>query len=243
MSMQALRAYVITALLLFAAITRADEPRSTSTPKEPTLLDRWNAAVEEAARRTGAIKTYGQPRKVLKGAKPEIILRDDTIEYDGKPLKLGQSLHDWRRVLPVNPRCLHEPHEAVCTWDNLGLQVVTAKPPLEHVAAFVIFIQPVVKDPSNDLMTHLPNGEPIKKLPDMKPAKPFPGYLELDDFGIDAKTKFWELRRSADKKRDLRCDIDGCEHPHGGFGDHGSIYIKLNGRTEDDVLRRFAVGS
>ncbi|WP_268800344.1 DUF7738 domain-containing protein [Pseudomonas huanghezhanensis] len=60
-------------------------------------------------------------RRIPKGAKPEIIVSDGEIKYNGEVLKIGHSLQDWKRVLGSNTRPAF--HGRVLIWDDIGIKV------------------------------------------------------------------------------------------------------------------------
>jgi hypothetical protein len=147
-----------------------------------TAVEIWNDAIEKAAKAGGFIKDYGESRVVHRGAKPEVILRGDQLTFNGQQLKIGQSIDAWIKVLPRERRCESGERSGSCVWDDLGLQAVLDFRNPGKVRAFYVFL----------------------RLPEMildttfQPSKPFPGYLELDGFGIDAQTAFWEVRKASD---------------------------------------------
>jgi hypothetical protein len=90
-------------------------------------------------------------------------------------------------------------------------------------------------------VTHHPDGTPIKPTYDTRPQKPFPGYLELDNFGIDAETKFWEIRQQASADRNFSCALD-CSHPYAYFSDSGNLFMRLNSGSEYGELYELGIG-
>ena len=187
-----------------------------------------------------AIKSSVEPRKVRRGAKPELIIRGHLVTYDGRPLELGKSIAEWRNVIGGSPRRSPE-QQSVYVWDELGLQVLTAKSD-GRVTQLAVFVNLEPKDSGQDLFTTNPDGSPAKKVPDLRPLKSFSGYLELDGYGIDAKSRFSEIRRSADPARRLKCGTLDCSHPVGVLGEDGAgIYLRLAGGREDDVLYEFTI--
>jgi hypothetical protein len=105
-----------------------------------------------------------------------------------------------------------------------------------------IYVNLAPKDPYAGLVTHEPDGTPVKQTYDSKPKKPFPGYFELDGVGIDAKSKFWEIEKKIESRRNLRCDPNDCSHPHGYFSDSASIFMRLNRTDEYGEIYEFGIG-
>lgn len=155
-------------------------------------------------------------RTVQRGAKPEIVLSGDRVMFNGRQLRLGEAIETWDDVLPGQRRCETGPNPASCVWDEIGLQAVLDFRNPGRVKAFYVFLRlPETMDTA------------------FEPQKPFPGYLELDGFGIDARTAFWEVRKSADPKRNIRCGLRDCAMPKGAFGKGVGIYFDLS--TPDEM--------
>jgi len=213
--------------------------RERNGGKEPTKLELLNELMGKAQEQVGAVKDYGKPRVVARGAKPEVIIRRDQIFIDGKPAAIGASMSSWRTMLRGNPRCSSEKKSGVlCAWDDLGIEVGSSfrTPKISNYLIISLNLEP--KEPWIPLR---PDGS-IKTEPlDYRPKNPFPGYLELDGYGIDAQTKFWEIRTSADSKRNLRCNPRDCSHPHGGFSDNANLYLRLNSATEYGNVYEFTI--
>jgi len=219
-----------------------EKARQRNGGKEPTKLDLWNELVRKAEEVSGSVKSFGEPRVVPKGAKPEIIIKGTQIAYDGTELKIGDSFARWRAVLPPNSRCSDETREPVfCAWHSLALTVGTDLSNRTRVTYFNLYLNIEPKDPAEALFTSNPDGSPAKPLPDWSHKQPFPGYLELDGFGIDSKTEFWEIRAQADRKRNLRCGLRDCSHPHGGFSNSANLYLRLNRNDEHGNVYEFSI--
>jgi hypothetical protein len=192
-----------------------------------TAVEIWNDAIEKAAKAGGFIKDYGESRVVHRGAKPEVILRGDQLTFNGQQLKIGQSIDAWIKVLPRERRCESGERSGSCVWDDLGLQAVLDFRNPGKVRAFYVFL----------------------RLPEMildttfQPSKPFPGYLELDGFGIDAQTAFWEVRKASDPKRNLRCGLRDCARPKGAFGKGVGLYFDLSTLDETGKVSALQLAS
>jgi hypothetical protein len=211
--------------------------------KEPTKLDLFNELMQKAAEETGAIEDYGKPRIVARGAKPEIIIKGDQITINGQPVGIGKSIEIWKRAMPGKPRCEKEYMDVICEWDGLGIKVYARSGGELAVLEFKTFLNLQRREAWDIPATSAPDGTKILPPNKYQPSQSFPGYLELDGFGIDAKTKFWEIRANADPKRNLRCDPRDCSHPHGGFSNKANLYLRLNKADEYGNLYEFTIAA
>jgi hypothetical protein len=226
-------------LMLHLISCNATEPVAVATGNELTMLDRWNQLMEQAQKAAGAIKDFGQPRMVKRGATPELILRESDIRFNGKLLRLGASIDEWHEIL--GPKHRDDSSGNTATWDDLGIELVTARQDKKTVIQISIYMNLQPKDPYAGLVTHEADGTPIKPTYDSKPKKPFPGYLELDNVGIDAKSKFWEIRTQIGPSRNLRCGLRDCSHPHGSFSGAADLYMRLNSGDEYGEIYVFSI--
>lgn len=190
-----------------------------------TVLDRVNRAFTEAAKATGSIKDWGTPRTVPRGTAPEIILDGGQVIIGGKRLEVGQSFDKWAAVLPGKRRCDDLERPAACVWDDLGISIV-----LWHKD------RKIVQEVNISLVDPEPSTPNV-----IQPLKRFPGYIELDGFGIDAQTKFWEVRKMAKKERNLKCGLRDCVMPHGAFGAGSWIYFELVNHSESGTVKRISI--
>jgi len=213
-----------------------------SSASAPTTLDRLDEGMRRAEEQAGAIKKYPEPRIVLRGAKPEVIIKGGEISFEGRPLRIGGSLEEWKRVIGKAPRCHAEERQPTrCTWDELGIQAMTPWSNDTVVSEMTIHLNPRPKDPYEGLVTHSPDGTPRKRLPDFTPKKPFQGYLELDGFGIDSKPGFWAIRAQADRRRNLDCGLRDCSHPSGLLRESVKLYLRLNRNDEYGNVFEFSI--
>lgn len=217
-----------------------ERARSRNGGKEPTKLELFNALVGKAQEHIDTPKTNRNPRTVARGARPEIIIRGSEISINGTRVSIGDPIASWRNTLTESPVCHENSVRTLCVWDQLGIQVTTQSIKNAAVLDFTVYqnIEPLA--PWNP---QLPDGSMMKAPPDYRPKQAFPGYLELDGYGIDAKTQFWEIRAKADPKRNLRCGSRDCSHPHGGFSDKANLYLRLNGATENSTLYEFTISA
>lgn len=203
------------------------------------LLEKWPKLKERAILEAGAAMDFGSPRKIRKGKNPEIVVRRDEIYLNGKRLRFGDSLENWKKVIRGNPRCF-DGGMILCLWDDLGIEVGTKHGSEKEVISMnLIFNLP---EEDKDLgKTEYPDGTPAEKFPEYATRDVFPGFLELDGFGIDSVTEFWEIRTSVDQSRLLDCGLRDCTFPSGAFGNNGHIYLKLNGVGPKSTLQRFGL--
>ncbi|QJE00687.1 hypothetical protein HH212_12195 [Massilia forsythiae] len=228
---------------LFAPTSKGAEPSDQSISekkREPTMLDRWNEIKHQAALATGAITALPQPRHVKRQAKPEIIIKGSNIFFDGKPLEFGWTLASWKSILKRNPHC--DKTEIVwCVWEDLGLEVSTRAKSNFGVSTIVIKLS-IPEHLLHETRTPYPDGTPDNTpKADWLARHPFTGYLEIDGFGIDKETKFWELQSSIDVHRNLSCGLTSCEFPSGIFGPKSTIDLHLNGGSESATIEEIKI--
>jgi hypothetical protein len=232
----------VLALSLFATVANGEPSGKPPAAKrrEPTMLDRWNQARHQAALATGAIATYPTARHVKRYAKPEIIIKGANIFFDGKPLEFGRPLTAWKNILKRTPHCDKTGMEW-CVWEDLGLEVYTSKEDNLGVSTIIIKIN-VPEDLLNETRTSYPDGTPDNTpKADWLARHPFTGYLEIDGFGIDKETKFWELQSNIDTHRNLSCGLRSCEFPSGIFGPGSIIALHLNGGSESATIEEMEI--
>lgn len=206
----------------------------------PSMADRFNSALEKAAKATGAIKNYGKPRLVEKGAQPALVLTGSSILFNNKPLVLGGRIDEWRSVIGKGSTCSPKSeHPMWCKWDALGMEITATFERPQFVSQFKIHLSREVNEDLYDILPRDAKGQSVDPVWLSKGV--FPGHLEIDGFGIDKQTKFWELRSSVDRHRDLRCGLRDCSHPRGLFGQDAAIYLRLSRDDEYGVLRELAI--
>jgi hypothetical protein len=188
---------------------------------------------EEVARRVGdhfdTIVRGKRPRIVPRGAKPEVVISGTSIFINGTAVAIGQPIKLWKNAIGGSPRCDEEEYGIkACDWDDLGISLLAKG---ELVGEFIVHVNLENWWPE---ATQRPDGTPIPPLVDWRPKHPFPGYLELDGYGIDAKTEYWEIRASAAPERKLHCDIGGnCGDTEGYFDGKSSMFLSLNRTTSE----------
>ncbi|NGZ84941.1 DUF7738 domain-containing protein [Duganella aceris] len=203
----------------------------------PSMGDRFNSAFEKAAKATGVIKGYGRPSKVDKGAQPAI-----SIYFNNHQLMLGRQMDEWKKAIGSGGVCSPKSERPMwCKWDTLGIEITATFERPQLVSQMKLHFS---RDPEESLYDTRPRdakGKPIDPVWLSKGV--FPGYLELDGFGIDKHAKFWEVRAGADRQRDLQCGLQSCAHPRGLFGPDAAIYLMLSREDEYGELREFGITS
>lgn len=201
---------------------------------EPTVWDHEQEILKAMAAKAEELKGWGKPRIVPRGATPEIIIDGITITVNGAPLQIGMPYDQWALAIGGKPRCRVVDPDTICIWDDLGLTTLHSEQ--KRIVQLEVHLRLQKKEPWDGLVTTFPDGSPAPPPLDMYPHKPFPGYLSLDNFGIDSETKFWEVLKS-DEKRNLRCGLLDCASPHGAFSKNANLYMDLNGGSEESTIR------
>lgn len=221
-----------------------ERARKRNGGKEPTEMDLVKELMRKAAEESGSVPRYENLRIVPRGAKPEIIIKGDKVIYNGKRLEFGKSIDEWKKYFPPQARCDSGPLATACVWDSIGIQAGTTPGSKGRgVSYLTIFVNKRPVDAYEGLVTHSADGTPIKPDVDYSPKKAFSGYLELDGFGIDAKTELWELLSTANPERRLTCGTRDCTHPSGTLGGNsGVLYLTTNRNDEHGNIYEFSIG-
>lgn len=103
--------------------------------------------------------------------------------------------------------------------------------------------QNIPKQGYESLVTELPDGTPIEKPKLIQPLAVFPGYIELDGYGIDSKTKLWEIIKKSDARRNIHCGLRECASPSGAFVERASIYFGLDEYFEYGMINSLQISS
>lgn len=225
-------------LLLFVAV----ECHGQASGDSPSMGERFNSAFEKAAKKAGAVKDYGPVRKVEKGAQPEVILKGSTVSFNGKQLVLGQRIEQWQRIIGKGAVCARKNERPLwCKWDGLGIEITGSLDRPAQVAELNVRFNRDADEGIYDLRARDAQGDPIDPVWLSKGV--FPGYLEFDGFGIDKHTRFWEIKASVDRQRNLRCGLKNCHQPHGTLGAIANVYMVLNRDDENGELRELTITS
>lgn len=195
----------------------------------PTLGQRLGQAFEKAAKATGATKDYGTPRQVPKGGKPSLIIKGGSIYFNDKLLVLGDSMDAWKKTIGAGSVCGGDSLVAVCKWDVLGIEIGSGIKRLNRVEFINIYFNEDPRRAAINVADVDVHGKPVPAPWEVKGR--FPGYFELEGYGIDRHTKFWEIRASVHRKHGLRCGLRDCTHPLGALKDNIGIGMAL---TKDD---------
>lgn len=172
------------------------------------------------------------------GTQPEIVLKNDVIYFNARPLRLGESLTSWKKILPGAPRCISS--MTFCIWDRLGIEVGAEADGAQKVKYLNLHL--IFSDEDKNIgQVAYPDGRPAEFPPDLTPHHVFPGRVELDGFAIAPETEFWEIRKHADADRRLDCGLRDCSHPSGAFGDNAHLYLRLDGRSDRGHLLELSV--
>jgi len=202
---------------------------------DKSLGDRIGKAVEKAARFTGAIKTYGQPRIIEKGAQPEISIKAGSVYFNGHRLSFGALRQSWTSVIGEGAVCSEKTGVLVwCKWDKLGLEIKGSLESPDKITNFTINLN---RDKEEGLYDYRPlgaDGKPIEAK--WLATGVYSGYLSFSGYGVDHLTKFWELRESIPAEYHLECGLMDCANPRGFHPPELKIYVRLNGRSENDEL-------
>ena len=231
--------YIITAFIaLFITIangateSQPEQIKNETSSDTKTILQKADALKRDAIKRLGFDEKHGETRHVKKGANPEIVIKKSTIYFNGKAMNLGEPLAHWKKILGGKPFCSAN-KMTLCTWKEFGLQAGSAAGTPNIVSFMNLYL--------NVPEYAFENNSTLQEADDWRVKQPFTGYLELDGYGIDKATKFWELRVNADKERNLRCGLRECGFPHGGFGEDASLQLELSGASENNVINQLSV--
>lgn len=216
-----------------------ESARQRKEDGEPTKLDLLNELLRRGSESGSQAPTQRQVRIVPTGARPEVVISSNVIRIEGKSLHIGDALDTWRAAIPGQPRCSSGAKEiTLCTWDDLGIQAGTSLVNQSAVDFLTIHVNLEALKPAK---VGTPGGLDSQVAPPYWPTRPFTGYLELDGYGIDAKTAFWEIQSRADSTRKLRCGLRDCAHPHGRFDEKASLQLRLTGPESSASIYELSV--
>ena len=225
--------------LAFSGV-QAAEKSAAQNQENNGFFEKLDALKNRAISETQGVKNQIAPRVVAKEKKPEVIIKNESIYFNGVKLALGDSLQTWKDALSGKPRC-NKGRIVVCVWEEYGLQLGTDDS-LNPRARFLNIYVSFVDDEGNDLgRSFYPDGKSNLAINDWQVHEVFPGYLELDGYGIDSSSMFWEIKSEVNKKRNLSCGIRDCATPVGAFGDDGELQFRLNGNHERSTVRKFSI--
>ncbi|WP_268800346.1 DUF7738 domain-containing protein [Pseudomonas huanghezhanensis] len=125
-------------------------------------------------------------RRIPKGAKPEIIVNDGKITFNGKILKIGDDIESWKKVIGGNPRAMLD--RRIYVWDDLGFKVG-----IGWTNTKVTFINIIFRCKERGAVKVCPeNGGPGNTY---EPQNFFTGYVEYEGGPIDSRSTVLEANR------------------------------------------------
>lgn len=199
---------------------------------------------EDLRNKTGdvmeAVRTIGRARRIEKDEKPGIVISGSKLYFNKKLLEFGVVLDKWTGILPGQPRCIKE-RRTVCIWENIGLLVGSDDKTPPHVEFLNIHLSIPEFNAIDALIVAPMNRNSESPEADWQVHHPFKGYLEIDGFEINSKTKFWKILAGVDKGRNLRCGLRNCEFPHGEFSKNQGLYFRLNGNDENGTVKQLSI--
>lgn len=220
-----------------------DQVASDKKVEDKSFSDRLEDLKIKALLAAGSAKVPAVPRLVSRGARSEMIIKGEVIYFNGVGLRIGDSLAYWKKTLSVGAQCGTGDGITVCVWDDWGIEVGTnedVKPKVEFINIFLNFVD---VDGNDTGKVNTSFGKSGRSKNDKELRLAFSGYLELDGFGIDSKTKFWEIKASTKDKRGLKCGLLDCSHPAGIFGNRARIFLTLNGNDDNATVRQFSISA
>ncbi|MDR2871990.1 MAG: hypothetical protein LBV45_05630 [Xanthomonadaceae bacterium] len=102
---------------------------------------------------------------------PRLVFSGTEITYNGQPLRLGDTLEDWERVLGKADRTSH-PMGGVYIWDDLGIRGYTRNSDKRRMKTLSVELNRNPQHAANDLYSKPGEG--------ISPSSLFNGYLEID---------------------------------------------------------------
>lgn len=202
--------------LVFAFMLTSCNAEDTAAAFGSASVGAIRAAWHEISQHAIALVRPTEPRKVARGAQPEIILNRAGIHINGKTIALGQTLAEWKNVIPGTPRCKtpEENDSYSCMWDQLGIYLLVYR---DTVFEFNVFFY---LSPWSDSESIGADGTVYPAKPDWRPKHPYTGYFEMDGYAIDAQTTFDDISGNVDPDRGLRCGrFEDCGRIYGGHFD------------------------
>lgn len=171
-----------------------------------------------------------QHQQQVSDAPPTVAISRTGILINGKAAALGQSISDWKKILPGRPRCHRSvalPVFNLCTWDEFGLSLE------EYRTKVYLFRLSFVIPPLDKLEMNFLKDPDLPPEPDMRPAHTYTGRAEIDGYRIDAGTSFADAKQNIDPERELACDNDqNCTHSKGRYFDKQAHLYLVNSRSD-----------
>lgn len=236
-----------------AAQTVENTPKTTTEPNNAETIgqkiDKFFSKLI-AGSSVYEINQYGTPRHVSRGKKPEVIIRNDTITINGQPVYMFDTVDSWISALgPPSNGCKFQKITGYCVWLKYGITISTdnreGKPLVD--AAILYLNVPQYSPYFFQEKSDSEQGQKAKKDTEKPPRKPmqlFPGYLEINGYGLNADTKQWEVLKGAKSWKDpidgnfgadVGCHRD-CHYASGRVGQNTMIYIGTNGNAKTEKI-------
>jgi len=203
------------------------------------------------------INQYGTPRHVPRGKKPEVIIRNDTITVNGQPVYMFQSIDSWIRAFgSPSDDCKFEKNNSICGWLDYGLILSTDNSEGKTLVVNAIFYLNV-PEYSYFFFPEKRDTNPYEKSKNntkkslAKPMQVFPGYIEINGYGLNAETKLWEVLKGAKSWEDpvngnfggdVGCHRD-CHTAFGNVGEDTLIYIGVNGNSKTEKITEIEIST
>lgn len=172
--------------ITFAGGRQKDQTQFEVTHKN--FAEIFNEIKRKALIQAGELRNTEESRRVEKGNFPEIKIVKDNVYFNGGLMRFGDSMKRWKKIIGGNPRCYAEGMK-LCVWDELGLKIATSSEPLDTVIILNLHMNVAEADADADSVTESDKARQKKYLP----RKIFSGYLEIDGFGIDKMSEFFDI--------------------------------------------------
>ncbi|MDR2871991.1 MAG: hypothetical protein LBV45_05635, partial [Xanthomonadaceae bacterium] len=154
------------------------------------------------------------------------------ITYDGQPLRLGDTLEDWERVLGKADRTSH-PMGGVYIWDDLGIRGYTRNSDKTRMNALSVELS---RNPRHvaDEDTYGKPGEGIN------PKSMFHGYVEIDGAPLRRDSIVREYGGKFKNILSFNCSsgINLCSTLIHQDDIYIYIYISVDGRKRNSIIYR-----
>ncbi len=148
-------------------------------------------------------------RRIPKGAKPEIIVNDGEITFNGEVLRFGDDINVWKKTIGGIPREM--PSHRLYIWDEVGIKVGVGW----GGSTKVVFINVIFHCKERGSSPVCPeNGGPGNE---NEPKNFFVGYLEYEGGPIDSMSTVLEANRLIEGGANFGrgCGLGLCSVSHG----------------------------
>ena len=200
----------------------------------------YSNVAEYAATHFSMVSPHAHARHIVRGAKPELRIVKNTLLFNNKVLPLGGKIERWRAAIGLGADCTNIARPPIaCRWNEYGIKILTDSTG-KYVKSIDIYFR-LPENPLADLPAILSDGTPNSLDAGHFPNSPFKGYLEIDGFGIDKNTLFWEVRSSVRQERNFKCGLRDCQFPRGLMAPSTHISMSLIGRTENDPIEKISI--